>query len=244
MADNNKKKEAVAKAAQAQANGQSTVGLRIGAVILWIGALVCEFFALRVILEKTIIPFLTSVPPLYQGIGFLVIDLILVIIGSQLWKKANHIKPASEKNPFLFWLWNNMGVIVCAIAFLPFIILLLTNKEADQKSKTVGTIAAVIALLIAGVASYDFNPISAEEVAEYTTNTVYWTEYGSKLHTHEDCQALSRTAPENLHSGTVADAEAAGRDSLCSYCAKRDADYVVQLPEQTGSEALPAAANN
>ena len=216
MADNNKKKEAVAKAAQAQANGQSTVGLRIGAVILWIGAVVCEFFALRVITEATIIPFLTSIPPLYQGIGFLVIDLILVIIGSQLWKKANHIKPASEKNPFLFWLWNNMGVIVCAIAFLPFIILLLTNKEADQKS---------------------------EEVAEYTTNTVYWTEYGSKLHTHEDCQALSRTAPENLHSGTIQDAEAAGRESLCKYCEKRDAEYVLQLPSQTGSEALPDAAN-
>ncbi|MBQ5490712.1 MAG: hypothetical protein IIT68_01475 [Treponema sp.] len=238
MAD--KKKEAVAKAAAA--SGQSTVGLRIGAVILWIGALVCEFFALRVILEKTIIPFLTSVPPLYQGIGFLVIDLILVILGSQLWKKANHIKPASEKNALAFWLWNNMGVIVCAIAFLPFIVLLLTNKEADQKSKTVGTIAAVIALLIAGVASYDFNPVSAEDVAKYN-NAVYWTEYGSKMHTHEDCQALSRTAPENLHSGTVEEAEAAGRESLCSYCAKRDADYVVQLPAQTSGDATAPAVN-
>ena len=238
MAD--KKKEAVAKAAAA--SGQSTAGLRIGAVILWIGALVCEFFALRVILEKTIIPFLTSVPPLYQGIGFLVIDLILVILGSQLWKKANHIKPASEKNALAFWLWNNMGVIVCAIAFLPFIVLLLTNKEADQKSKTVGTIAAVIALLIAGVASYDFNPVSAEDVAKYN-NAVYWTEYGSKMHTHEDCQALSRTAPENLHSGTVEEAEAAGRESLCSYCAKRDADYVVQLPAQTSGDATAPAVN-
>lgn len=242
MADNNKKKEAVAKAAQAQANGQSTVGLRIGAVILWIGAVVCEFFALRVITEATIIPFLTSIPPLYQGIGFLVIDLILVILGSQLWKKANHIKPASEKNALAFWLWNNMGVIVCAIAFLPFIVLLLTNKEADQKSKTVGTIAAVIALLIAGVASYDFNPVSAEDVAKYN-NAVYWTEYGSKMHTHEDCQALSRTAPENLHSGTVEEAEAAGRESLCSYCAKRDADYVVQLPAQTSGDATAPAVN-
>ena len=120
--------------------------------------------------------------------------------------------------------------------------LLLTNKEADQKSKTVGTIAAVIALLIAGVASYDFNPVSAEDVAKYN-NAVYWTEYGSKMHTHEDCQALSRTAPENLHSGTVEEAEAAGRESLCSYCAKRDADYVVQLPAQTSGDATAPAVN-
>lgn len=234
-----KKKAAIASAAAS--SGQSTVGLRIGAVALWLLAIVCEFVALAVITESTIIPFLTSVPPLYQGLAFLAIDLILVIIGSQLWKKANHIKPASEKNPLLFWLWNNMGVIVCAIAFLPFVVLLLKNEKADQKTKTVGTVAAIIALLIAGVASYDFNPISAEQVEQYTNSTVYWTEYGSRLHTHNDCQALSRTAPENLHSGTIAQAEEAGRSTLCKYCEKRDQSLIVQMPDN--KQDLPAAAN-
>ena len=61
-----------------------------------------------------------------------VLDLVFVIIGAQLWKKANKIKPASEKNKFLFWLWNNMGVIACAVAFIPFVILafpFLLGKE-------------------------------------------------------------------------------------------------------------------
>jgi hypothetical protein len=38
----------------------------------------------------------------------IVLDLIFVIIGSLLWKKANHIDPASEKNKTKFWLWNNL----------------------------------------------------------------------------------------------------------------------------------------
>ena len=38
----------------------------------------------------------------------IVLDLIFVIIGSLLWKKANHIDPASEKNKTKFWIWNNL----------------------------------------------------------------------------------------------------------------------------------------
>jgi hypothetical protein len=38
----------------------------------------------------------------------IVLDLIFVVIGSLLWKKANHIDPASVKNKTKFWLWNNL----------------------------------------------------------------------------------------------------------------------------------------
>jgi hypothetical protein len=52
-----------------------------------------------------------------------------------LWKKANHIDPASEKNKAKFWLWNNLGTILSVLAFLPIIILVFTNKDLDKKSK-------------------------------------------------------------------------------------------------------------
>ena len=45
--------------------------------------------------------------------------IICLIIGSLLWKKANHIDPASEKNKVKFFLWNNMGLIVAVFAFVP-----------------------------------------------------------------------------------------------------------------------------
>ena len=166
---------------------------------------------------------LTFMPSLYQIIIALVLDLICVIIGSQLWKKANHIKPASEKNKFLFWLWNNMGLIVCAIAFIPFVILALTNKNADKKTKAIATVVAIIALLIGGVASYDFNPVSEEQqqaAIEAISEEVLWSPFGKVYHTHEDCQSLNQT--DTLTKGTVEQAIAANRTRLCSFCAKKD----------------------
>ena len=197
-------------------------GLRVGAVILWVVAIAFEVLALLVLLGKINIHIGSS---LVQLIFFLVLDLICVIIGAQLWKKANHIKPASEKNKVKFWLWNNMGVIVCVICFLPIIIVMLTNKELDKKTKVIAVVVAVIALLIGGVASYDFNPVSQEQLAAAEEalgdETVYWAPFGKVYHTNEDCSALNHT--DTLTAGTVDQAIAANRTRLCSFCANRDA---------------------
>lgn len=198
----------------------NSVGLRIGAVVLWLFALGLEVVAL-LILNGTIN--WTFMPSLWQIIIALALDLVFVIIGSQLWKKANHIKPASEKNKLLFWLWNNMGLIVCAVAFIPFVILTLTNKDADKKTKAIATVVAIIALLIGGVASYDFNPVSEEQQqAAMATieGDVFWSPFGKVYHTSEDCQALNQS--DSLTYGTVEQAIAENRTRLCAFCAKRD----------------------
>ena len=200
----------------------SVTGLRIGAVVLWLLALALEVCALMVFVGKLDLRFM---PQVAQLIAFLVLDLIAVIVGAQLWKKANHIDPVSEKNQLKFWLWNNMGVIAMAICFFPFIILVLTNKEADKKTKTIATVAAVICLLIGGVASYDFNPVSEEQKAAAMdilgdTTTVYWTTFGKVYHTHDDCSHLNQS--ETLTYGTVEQAIAANRVRLCKTCANRD----------------------
>ena len=198
----------------------NSAGLRVGAVLLWLVALALEVVALFIFTGKIT---LTFMPTLYQIIAALVLDLVFVIIGSQLWKKANHIKPASEKNPLLFWLWNNMGLIVCAVAFIPFVVLALTNKEADKKTKAVATVVAVIALLIGGLASYDFNPVSEEQqqaAMNAIEDDVYWSPFGKVYHTHDDCSSLNQS--DELTYGTVEQAIAANRTRLCSFCAKKD----------------------
>ena len=196
-------------------------GLRAGAVILWVVAIILEVLAILQLFGKINITFL---PQMWVFIGFLVLDLICVIIGAQLWKKANHIDPASEKNKVKFWLWNNMGVVVCCFAFIPFIILLLLNKDIDKKTKTVALIAAIVALIIGGAASIDYNPVSAEqlEAAEVALGdtVVYWSPFGHVYHTHTDCQALNQT--ETLTEGTVEQAVASNRTRLCKFCANRD----------------------
>ena len=204
---------------QAAPVGNAT-GLRIGAVVLWVAAIALEVVAI-LILNGTIN--LTFMPSLWQLIIALALDLICVIIGSQLWKKANRIKPASKKNKLKFWLWNNMGVIVCAFAFIPFVILALTDKKADKKTKAIATVVAVIALLIGGLASYDFDPVSQEDLdaaSSAITDDVYWSPFGKVYHTHEDCQALNQS--DTLTYGTVEEAIAANRTRLCAFCAKRD----------------------
>ena len=219
--------KAAAQQGQAAMTGNAT-GLRIGAIVLWVLAFVCEILAVLVIFRKLNITFM---PTLWVLIIFIVLDLAFVIIGSQLWKKANHIKPASEKNKTLFWIWNNMGVIVACFAFLPLIIIMLSNKNLDKKTKVICVVAAIIALLIGGAASIDYNPVSQEQQAAAMSalgaTDVYWTTFGKVYHTHVDedaedyCPYLNQS--DALTRGTVEQAIAAGRTRLCSWCARHDA---------------------
>ena len=194
---------------------------RIGAIALWVAAIVFEVLAVLVLVGKINMTFM---PLMWQLIIFVVLDLACVIIGSQLWKKANRIDPASEANKTKFWLWNNMGVIVCTVAFVPIIILMLTNKELDKKTKAIATVVAVIALLIGGVFSYDFNPVSEEQLDAAMNvlgeEQVYWSPFGHVYHTHDDCQSLNQS--EQLTVGTVDQAIAENRTRLCKFCANRD----------------------
>lgn len=224
MAEPKKKKKVTASTApktkkEAAPVGNAT-GLRVGAIIAWVVALALEVVAYLLLIGKITWTFM---PTLTLIIIALVLDLVCVIVGSTLWKKANHIKPASEKNKVLFWLWNNMGLIVCTIAFLPFVILALTNKDTDKKTKTIATVVAAVALLIGGAASIDYNPVSVEEqqaAIEAISTDVYWSPFGKVYHTHEDCQALNRS--DELTVGTVEQAIAENRTRLCSFCAKED----------------------
>ncbi len=219
-ADSGKEVKAGSRKKKAAAPVGNATGFRVGAIALWVVALACEVLAYLVFIGKVNLNF---IPSMAQLIAFLVIDLICVIAGSLLWKKANHIKPASEKNKLLFWLWNNMGLIVCAVCFIPFVVLALINKDADKKTKTIATVVAVIALLIGGAFSIDYNPVSEEQqqaAMEAISDDVYWSPFGKVYHTHDDCSALNQS--DSLTYGTVEQAIAANRTRLCSYCAKRD----------------------
>ena len=201
------------------------VGLRIGAIICWIIGLAFEVVGIFMIANR--FDFISTEDPNFTIwlCGALVLDMIFVIIGSVLWKKANHICPASTKNAFTFWLWNNMGVIVACIAFIPIIIYLLTQKDLDSKTKTIATIVAGVAFAIAGVSSYDFNPVSQEDLQEMYGGAdidVYWVATGSVYHTHQDCNHLNASTQEDMVVGSIGQAEDAGKDRLCKTCERKD----------------------
>ena len=199
--------------------GGSTVGLRIGACVLWLLAIVCEAFAIMVLMEYYIPPF--NMNAMTFLIIMIVLDMALAIIAAQLWKKANHIKPMSEKRgKFLFYLWNELGVIMAIICFLPLIIFLLKDKKLDKKTKIIATVVAIVAMLVAGVASAEFNPISAEEkksAENLITQDVCWTAGGHKYHIDDNCQSIRNS---DYYKGTVKEAIESGKGTLCAFCAR------------------------
>ena len=195
---------------------------RVWAIICWIIAIAFEVIGILRLTD--VINWFSGLDVTYFLIICIVLDLIFVIIGSLLWKKANHIDPTSEKNKLGFWTWNNLWTILSVIAFLPIIIFIFADKDLDKKSKgLVGTVA-IIALGIAGLASYDWNPVSMEwleraekEVLQVSpSGTVYWAEHSKKYHVDQDCPAFSRS--ETVYEGTVRDAYERGLTDPCRRC--------------------------
>ncbi|GHV57567.1 hypothetical protein FACS1894182_06770 [Bacteroidia bacterium] len=232
-----------------ESKGKATQ-LRIIAVILWILGIIAEAGAIYVLIK--------SAKPLVTAtwiwlIGLIVVDLILVIIGSQLWKKANRFDPASQKETVRFFLQNQLGVIISVIAFLPLVLLIFTNKDLDGKSKGILGGIAAIALIAAGLSSADFNPPSVEQYTEQANkvewlnngvNQVYWTKSGKHYHLYDDCPHINSSRTDEIFSGTVAQArELKNITDLCKTCEKRavkerglnEADY-----KQTTAEEVPA----
>jgi hypothetical protein len=197
--------------------------LRIFAVISWIVAIGFEAGAIYVLK--------TSPESTVWMIALIVAALIFAVIGSQLWKKANRLDPASEKDKVRFFIQNQLGAIISIIAFLPLVILIFTDKNLSGKQKgLVGTVA-IVALLIAGIAGVDFNPPSQEQYLEQTEqvksltngqNLVYWTKSGTVYHIYQDCSYINTDRTDEIFEGTVAQArELKNITELCSRCEQR-----------------------
>ncbi len=215
--------KAPSKTTKAERSEKAT-GKRVAAVVFWLLAIAMEVIFI-LFLNKTIYFPWYAENQLLVLLVLIGLDLIFVIIGSQFWKKANDVDPASEKNKVKFFLWNQMGLIVSVLAFAPLILVLLKNKDLDKKTKKIVTACAAVALVIAGLFGIDYNPISEEEreaMEETITDDVYYTTFGKKYHTHEDCQALSNSA--TVYYGPISDALDAGRTEKCKFCAERDGD--------------------
>ena len=192
-------------------------GKRVAAIIFWALAVVFEVLAILVLGGKLYLPGLGQMGWL---IAFIVLDLAMVITGSQFWKRANDIDPASKENKVKFFLWNQMGLIVSVIAFFPIVILLLKDKDLDPKTKKIVSIVAAAALVIAAATSIDYNPVSEEDYVEACQEldgqVVYYTPFGKSYHTTSDCPSLSRS--KTVYEGSIEDAFEAGKNDPCDFC--------------------------
>ncbi len=215
-------------------------GLRLYAIILWLLGIACEVGAI-IVLQKVPVS-------MTWLIVLIAADLILVIIGSQFWKKANRFDPASEKDPVRFFVQNQLGTIISVIAFLPLVVLIFTNKNMSGSQKGIVGAVALVALFIAGITSYDFNPPSVEQYASQVqevksltgSNFVYWTKSGTHYHLYKDCSYINTDRTAEIYEGTVGQArELKNITDLCSRCkTKAEKEKGVTAPE-TSTESTP-----
>ena len=210
--------------------------LRVIAAILWVLAIGAQIAAISFLFKQPV--------NMTWIIVFIGVDLVLAIVGSILWKKSNRLDPASRKNKFRFFMQSQLGLVVAVIAFLPLIIFILTSKNIDAKQKTILGAIAGIALVVAGLVGYDFNPPSVEQYTEQTNrveeltgqNLVYWTKSGTKYHLYNDCHAINKDVTTEIFEGPVYRArELKNISELCKFCEKR-AMKEKGLPEAEGSE--------
>ena len=87
--------------------------LRLFAILSWLLAMGGQIFAiLKLIHNETMMWLIVTI----------VVILALAITGSMLWKKANRLDPASEKDKTRFFIQNQLGAILGVLAFLPLVI--------------------------------------------------------------------------------------------------------------------------
>lgn len=184
--------------------------------ILWIVALAVSLFVAFWVLRQDPVN-------MWLLICLMVVAGALTIPGNLLWKKANRIDPASRAEPVKFFIQNQLGAIVSAIAFIPLIVLVFTNKNLSGKEKG---IAGTIAILIFGgsaLSGVTADPPSVEQYSDEKQlvlelmgeDKVYWTAGGKVFHLCEAVSDLQRESETNeIVVGTVDQAHEAGKNRL------------------------------
>lgn len=203
--------------------------LRIIAVVCWVIAIGVEIGAI-IMLKKVPINMTLL-------IVLIVVDLLFAVAGSMLWKKANRLDPASEKDSTRYFIQNQLGMIIAVIAFLPLVVLIFTNKNMSGKQKGILGTIAVAAMAVAGLLGTDFNPPSQEKYSEERKkieasnranvpvgSLVYWTKSGKSYHLYQDCSYINTLRTDEIFEGTIAQAkEMKNITDLCDRCEDRAA---------------------
>ncbi|MCL1890564.1 MAG: hypothetical protein FWG00_00800 [Coriobacteriia bacterium] len=223
------------------------------AIVLWVLGIAAEVVGILILL-RVLMPNVENY--IWFIVAALIIDLILVVAGSFLWKRANKIDPPSEKNKVEFFIKTQLGAIIAVIAFFPILILLLTDKNLDGRAKALVSILAAVCLAAAVGLSADWNPVSAEDLellksntqqSDFGTGNARWTSgSGEVYHTWAECSALNRIGAGNLAEGDVDGAFAAKKVRLCAYCAKHFDIYnagVVGFDPDALADGAAAAAD-
>jgi len=207
-----------------EAKAQAT-RLRIIALVLWAAAIILELVAIFWVMRPSFDELAANhgFPQWrwYTLLGFIVVIGILAVVGSLLWKKANHQDPATRKEPVKFFIQNQLGAFIALLAFLPLIVMIFLNKDMDAKQKNIAGAAGIIVAIAATVLGIDFKPLSQEQAAVESQvvthlvgqDLVWWTDGGKVVHLCQNASDI-QNATTAVASGPIADAFAKGKEGI------------------------------
>lgn len=165
MADNNPQRDVTKDWAASQSQKSSAFNLRVGAAISWVIAIGGEIYAVVQLLQGKFSA-ATNGANLPLLVGLLIGIAVFAIIGNFLWKRANQQDPASKADKARFFFQNQLGAIITLIAFVPLLLLILTDKNMDPRTKKVaGGVGAVLAV-IATMIGVSIKPPSVEDYTQ------------------------------------------------------------------------------
>lgn len=183
-----------------QGQKSSATRLRLFAWIAWIIAIAGEAAGVWLFYQHK---FDNGNMPLL--IGILVGIAIFAIAGNLFWKAANRNDPARAADSVRFFFQNQLGAIMSVIAFLPLILLIVTDKDMNQQNKTIaGGIGAVL-LVIAALTGVSIHPPSVEQ---YTADMNKCAAEIKASQPTNDCspEVAAQAQAIAKDSGTIADA--------------------------------------
>jgi len=225
-----------------EAKAQATRS-RIIALALWAVAIVLELVAIFWLLRPPFDELAANHGfPQWRWwtlLGFIAVIGVVAVIGSLLWKKANHLDPATRTQPVKFFIQNQLGAFISLLAFLPLIVVIFLNKDMDAKQKNIAGAAGIIVALAATVLGIDFKPLSQEQSAVESQvvthlvgqDLVWWSEGGKVVHLCEGVSDL-QNAKTQISSGPIADAFAKGKEGI-----------TLELNSELNQCGLPVPAN-
>jgi len=212
--------------------------LRLFAIIAWVVAIAVECVAIFALILKPAVQLDPNSPTtthpffgaqLSQNAYFALLIVLIVVagifavVGSLLWKQANRLDPASEKDTVRFFIQNQLGAIITLIAFIPLVILVAMDKNLKGAQKGIATGIAAVVLVVATALGVSTNSPSQEQynqdqaivMAINGTDTVYWVKDGTVYHLCSTSSYLNKTSQDNtIYSGTTDQAHAAGKTRL------------------------------
>ena len=125
---------------------KGAAGKRAISIILWILAICFEGLAVCRFKDfYTLTPLKNMNTTLYIVLSF-IIDLILVVAATLIWKSANRIELADKPGQTVSGFKRHISVILSVLAFFPFVIIVLMDKDNKGSPKVTGIVTALICI--------------------------------------------------------------------------------------------------